>query len=53
MTAVRAVNLAAFGTPLEADLVDALRDDAMTALVLDDSVPVPMGTITYPAPSGT
>ncbi|MFD4938449.1 GNAT family N-acetyltransferase [Streptomyces virginiae] len=27
MAAVRAVNLAAFGTPLEADLVDALRAD--------------------------
>ncbi|MFD7026689.1 GNAT family N-acetyltransferase [Streptomyces sp. NPDC059917] len=27
-------------------------DDAMMALVLDDSVPVPMGTITYPAPFG-
>ncbi|MEU3777575.1 bifunctional class I SAM-dependent methyltransferase/N-acetyltransferase [Streptomyces sp. NPDC032472] len=27
-------------------------DEAMTALVLDDSVPVPRGTITYPAPFG-
>ncbi|MEV7525702.1 bifunctional class I SAM-dependent methyltransferase/N-acetyltransferase [Streptomyces sp. NPDC091371] len=27
-------------------------DEAMMALVLDDSVPVPAGTITYPAPFG-
>ncbi|TDU75013.1 hypothetical protein [Streptomyces sp. KS 21] len=96
--AVRSVNLAAFETPLEADLVDALRtdaswlpglsyvaegpegsvtahalltrcevdgvpalalapvatlpDEAMMALVLDASAPVPQGTIAYPAPFG-
>lgn len=30
----------------------AVPDEAMMALVLDDSVPVPAGTISYPAPFG-
>ncbi|WP_371775035.1 hypothetical protein [Streptomyces sp. NBC_01438] len=56
--AVHAVNAAAFETRAEADLVDALRqdpavpDEAMMALVLDDSGPVPRGTIHYPAAFG-
>lgn len=102
VAAIREVNLGAFPTPLEADLVEGLRkdpawlpelsivaedlgenlvlvlghpeyyprfgftpasaygirpafevpDEAMMALVFDPALPVPSGTIRYPAPFG-
>ncbi|GAA3127455.1 hypothetical protein [Streptosporangium carneum] len=47
VAAVREVNLSAFPTPMEADLVEA-----MMALVFDETLPVPSGLIVYPAPFG-
>ena len=46
---VRAVNLAAFETPTEADLVDALRHEArpIVSLVAEDSSGVIVGHIMF------
>ncbi|MFE6837348.1 bifunctional class I SAM-dependent methyltransferase/N-acetyltransferase [Streptomyces sp. NPDC057705] len=45
VAAVREVNLAAFGTPLEADLVDALRTDAAWLPGLSYVAEAPDGTV--------